>query len=93
MQDDGRYDLLVDEPIVPRITDDEEADIRDCVDRCLRVFERYISEYRDQWYVFRPIWRETNSARATRTDRLRERQIRVRDRLRARAERRRRSER
>jgi KDO2-lipid IV(A) lauroyltransferase len=54
--EDGRYELLLDEPIVPNVTDDEEADVRECTDRCLRVFERYISTYRDQWYVFRPIW-------------------------------------
>ncbi len=93
MQDDGRYELILDEPIVPRVTDDEEADIRECVDRCLRVFERYIREYRDQWYVFRPIWREPGAVRATREDRLRAREDRRNDRLRARAERRARVER
>jgi len=56
MQDDGRYELLVEEPIVPRVTDDEEADVADCVDRCLRVAEKYIRRYPDQWYVFRPMW-------------------------------------
>ncbi len=54
--EDGRYELLLDELIVPNVTDDEEADVRECTERCLRVFERYISQYRDQWFVFRPVW-------------------------------------
>jgi len=53
---DGKYELHVEEPIEPRRTDDVDADVRDCVARCLRVFERYIRKYRDQWYVFRPVW-------------------------------------
>jgi KDO2-lipid IV(A) lauroyltransferase len=56
MQDDGLYDLIVEDPIEPRVTDNEEADVRECVERCLRVFERYIRRYPEQWYVFRPIW-------------------------------------
>ncbi len=79
--EDGRYDFLVDEPIEPRVTDDEEADVRDCVERCLRVFERYIRAYPEQWYVFRPVWAETRPSGAhrlrTRRDRLEVRQERL----------------
>ena len=42
MRPDGRYDFLVDTPIEPRVTDDEEADVRDLASRCLSVFERRI---------------------------------------------------
>jgi KDO2-lipid IV(A) lauroyltransferase len=55
-REDGRYDLFLDDPIEPRVTDDEEADVRECVERCLRLFETYIRTYPEQWYVFRPVW-------------------------------------
>jgi KDO2-lipid IV(A) lauroyltransferase len=58
MTESGRYDLVTDEPIVPRVTDDEASDVRDCVSRCLAVVERMVREHPDQWYVFRPIWDE-----------------------------------
>jgi KDO2-lipid IV(A) lauroyltransferase len=74
MKEDGRYDLLVDDVIEPRVTDNEEADVRDCVERCLRVFERYIRLYPAQWYVFRPVWGRRQ------VDRLEVRQRRLRTR-------------
>jgi len=85
MKDDGRYDLIVEDVIEPRVTNDEEADIRECVERCLAVFERYIRRYPEQWYVFRPVWDLPNQRQA---DRLKARQ----ERLRARAAERRRRE-
>ena len=76
---DGKYDLRTDDIIEPRITDDVEGDVRDCVERCLRLFERRISEHPDQWYVFRPIWDTDGAARR---DRLRAREERLRARAR-----------
>jgi lauroyl/myristoyl acyltransferase len=56
MSESGKYRFLMDDPIRPNVTDDPAADVRDCVQRVAAVFERYIREYPDQWYVFRPIW-------------------------------------
>jgi len=70
-QADGRYECVIDEMIEPRITDDFDADVRDCVGQCLRVFERHIRKHPDQWYVFRPIWENV------REDRLRLREERI----------------
>jgi KDO2-lipid IV(A) lauroyltransferase len=56
MRPDGRYEFLLDEPIEPRVTEDEEADVRDLTRRCVEVFERYVRTYPEQWYAFRPIW-------------------------------------
>lgn len=56
MTPEGRYELIVEDVVEPRVTENEEADVRDCVERCLRVFERYIRRYPEQWYVFRPVW-------------------------------------
>jgi lauroyl/myristoyl acyltransferase len=91
-RDDGRYDFLTNDIIEPRTTDDIEGDIRDCVERCLRVFEQRIAEHPEQWYVFRPIW---DTEGAVRKDRLRAREERLRareTRLEARRQRRKASE-
>jgi KDO2-lipid IV(A) lauroyltransferase len=84
MNEEGLYDLIVEDVIEPRVTDDEEADIRDCVERCLAVFEKYIRRHPEQWYVFRPVWDRPDERYA---DRLKIRQERFRARA---AERRRR---
>ena len=67
--DSGLYDFVLDEPIVPRVTEDEEADVRECVERCLRVVERYVTAHPEQWYVFRPIWEEQSALRDRRAAR------------------------
>jgi len=67
LQPDGRYEFTVQDPIVPRITDDEQADVRDTVDRCLRVIEDCVRRHPEQWYVFRPIW---DHKKGVRRDRL-----------------------
>jgi KDO2-lipid IV(A) lauroyltransferase len=56
MREDGLYEFIVDEPLEPRVTDDEESDVRELVDRCARIFEERIREHPEQWYAFRPIW-------------------------------------
>ncbi|MBD3349800.1 MAG: hypothetical protein GF400_11495 [Candidatus Eisenbacteria bacterium] len=74
MNEDGKYEIVTDEIVEPRVTDDFDADVRDCVARCLRVFEKHIRRYPEQWYVFRPIWENTREDRL----RLREERIRAR---------------
>jgi len=71
LREDGRYECVIDKVIEPRITDDFDADVRDCVAKCLRVFEKHIRQHPEQWYVFRPIWG------GTREDRLRLREQRI----------------
>jgi len=66
LQSDGRYEFTVQDPIVPRVTDDEQADVRDTVDRCLRVIEDAVRNHPEQWYVFRPVWDHVESARQDR---------------------------
>ncbi len=73
MKEDGRYDLIVEDIIEPAVTDDEEADVRECVERCLAIFERYIRRYPEQWYVFRPIWSARDQRQADRLEARRER--------------------
>jgi KDO2-lipid IV(A) lauroyltransferase len=73
MTPDGRYEFVMEAPIVPRETDDEAGDVRDCVRRTLASFEKYIRLYPEQWYVFRPIW---DGPGATAPDRHRRRVMR-----------------
>ena len=56
MTPEGKHEFILDEPIVPRVTDDFDADVRDCVERAVAVLERYVRRYAEQWYVFSPIW-------------------------------------
>jgi len=78
MGPDGKYEYLMDEPIEPRVTDDAEADVRDCAAKCLAVSERYIRRYPEQWYVFRPIW-DTDGASGVDRQELRSRRARARE--------------
>jgi len=55
-RDDGRYELVVEEPIEVVATDDVETDIRTCVAQCLALVEDRVRESPDQWFAFRPTW-------------------------------------
>ncbi|MEA3409056.1 MAG: lysophospholipid acyltransferase family protein [Candidatus Eisenbacteria bacterium] len=57
----GKHEFTLDDPIVPRVTDDVDADVRDTVERTVAVLERHIRRYPEQWYVFSPIW-DTDAA-------------------------------
>ena len=53
----GRYSTLMEEPIYfEGGRADREQAIREGTGRVLRVFERYIREYPDQWYNFYDYW-------------------------------------
>lgn len=62
MTPEGKHRFMIDKPITPRVTDDFDADVRDCVERSIKVLERYVREYAEQWYVFRPVWPEAGVA-------------------------------
>ena len=63
MTESGKYRFVVDDPVTPRVTDDFEADVRDTVDRLARIYERYVREHPEQWYVFRSIWGQDSAQR------------------------------
>ena len=57
--EDGRYATLMDAPItIASSHGANEAAIRAGTARILRVFERYIRQYPDQWYNFFNYWQE-----------------------------------
>jgi len=54
---EGRYDTIMEEPVWFKGGHAEHADaIRTGTERLLRVFERYIRAYPDQWYNFYDYW-------------------------------------
>lgn len=70
--EDGRYDLHLADPVIPGTSDDEEADVRHCVERCLAIVEEYVRRFPEQWYVFRPVWRTENQRTQTDEDACRD---------------------
>ena len=75
MTDDGKYRFMIEDAIKPRVTNDFDADVRDCIARCIEVMERYVRQYREQWYVFRPVW---DGQKVRRQDRQGRRMMRAR---------------
>lgn len=55
-QPDGSYVGHIESPIFPEDTEDFEAAVRACTQRIAEVFERYISQYPDQWCMLQPVW-------------------------------------
>ncbi|MBU1084189.1 MAG: lysophospholipid acyltransferase family protein [Candidatus Omnitrophota bacterium] len=53
---DDTYSISFEEPIRQVPTGDHKKDEEELIGKYLRVFERYIRRYPDQWYVFRRIW-------------------------------------
>lgn len=52
----GRYSTLMEEPVYFEPGRDHGAAVRQGTERVLRVFERYIRAYPDQWYNFYDYW-------------------------------------
>ncbi len=50
-----RFKLCLDEPIRPGHGEDA---FEDAMSRSLRVMEKYIRKYPDQWFVFEPVWED-----------------------------------
>ena len=54
---DARYRIIVEEPIYAVNTGDREQDIRENLEKVVKVFEKYIGQYYDQWYCFTRFWK------------------------------------
>jgi lauroyl/myristoyl acyltransferase len=53
---DGRYRAIVEDPLPIETGDDRDAALRRNLERYVRLLERYVREYPDQWYCFYPFW-------------------------------------
>lgn len=56
MEKDGNYKTAVDSIIDMEFSDNKDKDVYMNLQKIVRVFERYIREYPDQWYNFSPVW-------------------------------------
>ncbi|MDD5432912.1 MAG: lysophospholipid acyltransferase family protein [Candidatus Omnitrophica bacterium] len=50
------FTLRIEKPIEYKATQDKTKDILEIISRYKIIFENYIKEYPEQWYVFRPFW-------------------------------------
>ncbi len=53
---DHSIQVFVEPPIFLQPSGDKEADTRVCMQQVARVLETFISQYPDQWYMYRPMW-------------------------------------
>jgi len=43
-------------PIIVTPSEDKAKDVQECMQRIANVFESFIRQYPEQWYMFRPMW-------------------------------------
>jgi len=53
-----KFRLSFEKPIKYKSTGDHEKDEKALMGEYLRIFEKYICKYPDQWYAFQPIWNQ-----------------------------------
>jgi KDO2-lipid IV(A) lauroyltransferase len=58
-QADNSSDIYIEPPLEMQVTEDENADLQANMQAMLRIFERYLRTYPDQWVAFVPIWKGT----------------------------------
>lgn len=59
---DGRYRAIVEEPLEIERGGDREAAFEANLRRYVRILERYVAEYPEQWYCFYPFWEDPSRA-------------------------------
>jgi KDO2-lipid IV(A) lauroyltransferase len=59
-QEKGRYYGVAEKPIYAKETGNREKDIKETLKKIIKVFEKYIRKYPDQWYNFYPFWQDAN---------------------------------
>ena len=52
----GKYYGVAEKPIYAKETGNREKDIKETLEKIIKVFEKYIRKYPDQWYNFYPFW-------------------------------------
>lgn len=57
-EEGDRFKLTFEKPIKYKSTGDHEKDVKALMGEYLRIFEKYIRRYPDQWYAFKPTWNQ-----------------------------------
>lgn len=50
------FEAILHDPIIPRNSDNRDADIRHLTQEIMTALEQIVREHPEQWYVFRPLW-------------------------------------
>jgi KDO2-lipid IV(A) lauroyltransferase len=61
-QPDGRFTVVVDEPVVFQFTGDLAHDLQVVTQKMVHRLEAFIRAHPEQWYIFRPVWRSGRSS-------------------------------
>ncbi len=54
-----RYELSIEKPILPKPTGDRERDILNLTKECLKIIEKYIRDYPEEWFLYHRMWPST----------------------------------
>ena len=57
-QPDDSFVFRFEQPIVSDASGDDEQDIRAVISSYARVFETYIRQFPDQWFLFKRFWKQ-----------------------------------
>lgn len=52
----NKYELTFERPILPKSTDAKEKDILNLTKDCLKVIEKYIRNYPEEWFLYHRMW-------------------------------------
>jgi len=56
LDETGKYKAIADSVVEMEFTDNTREDVRKNTEKLVRIFERYILKYSDQWYNFTNLW-------------------------------------
>ncbi len=63
-ESDDTHRLVIERPIDYKITDNKEKDIRNIVQKAIKIIEKYVAKYPEQWFMFHNPWGDS-TARTT----------------------------
>ena len=53
---DDSFTLKIEAPLEVKVSGNKEKDINSCISGYVKIFESYIRNYPDQWYIFKKFW-------------------------------------
>ena len=56
LDENGKYKAIADSVVEMEFTDNTREDVRKNTEKLVRILEKYISKYSDQWYNFTNLW-------------------------------------
>jgi len=56
-EDERYFKYIFEKPIYPEYSGNEEQDIKNITEKFVKIIERYVKQYPQQWFVFREFWK------------------------------------